>query len=1041
MVKYSMKNRISIFILSVFFFAISNLFSQAKTGSGTVSGEVLDAQTAEPMFGVTTVIRSISKSSRTDLDGKFSIAGVPDGEFEVEVIMQGMASQKRKVTVSNGKAGKLNIAMGTKKLDTVIVEGRATNDTDSSLLKLQKKSATVSDGISAQAIAKTPDSSAGDVIRRVTGITLVGGKYVFVRGLGERYSNTIFNGVPLPSPEPDKRVVPLDLFPASLLKNIVVSKTFIPEDNAEFSGGTVKIETKDFPDQFFFKAGLTAGYNNNTTFRNFKTYSEGSTSIPGGSIGKDQIGIDPGNREKPATVDTIPGLPFREGGQFSAGYPKELITLGSLEFNNQWTPRTTNAPANRGFNFSIGNTFKVLGERKLGVIAAITYSNDFQYRQEKDVFNLVGNVLPNVPNYQNRNKYLKKFNDYNQNVYTESVNWGSIFNTTFEVANGQRLHWKNFFAVNNDKEVREYGGFTAKIPADIYSTKLNYVQRNIMNTQIGGDHIIRIKDNNTKLDWILSLAEANRNQPDMRDVVYAAGRQNGDAPLLPFTDLAGTRPAVLTNSQSASHFYSTTKDTNRFAKFDYEIPFSQWQGLQSKLKLGYSALRRERGFEAEFFNNVPRTSGPNLDLNGNPTVPPNYPVPAEAIYNSANRGPRGYYALESTRPTDSYNARQKLHAYYTQVDMPLMPKLRFIGGGRLEDNFQSVNTINPFDRLSVVTEPFNINSYFYSGGPLDNKFATSEQTQALLRANGVAGIDPTYRRSNVINQKKDYLPAANFVFSPTDSQNIRVSYSETISRPDFREMSPFEFTPILGGPPIKGNTNLKRTYIHNYDLRYEFYPAKGDEIIAVGLFYKNMSSPIEKVTEVDQQFRYTYTNAKLAYIQGLEFEARKNLSVISERMKRFTLGINTFFIKSQVTLNDWLFYQLGALGSTNTQSPTNLSRPLQGQSPYVYNVNLDYKIDEKGTHGITVLYNIFGPRIESVGGLGIPDTYERPVGMLDAVYRYKWLEKWDFKIAGRNLNDARIKVVQEDPWLQRDTTVYSYRLGPTITFSATYNFN
>ena len=1007
-----MKVKVKKSIILLLLFCSASLWAQAKTGAGSISGEVLDAQTAQPMFGVTAVIRSISKSARTDLDGKFTIVGVPDGDFDVEFIMQGMDTQKRKASIVGGKPAKLNVAMGTKKLDTVVVEGRALNDTESSLLKLQKKSATVSDGISAQAIAKTPDSNAGDVIRRVTGITLVGGKFVFVRGLGERYSNTVFNGVPLPSPEPDKRIVPLDLFPAALLKNIIVSKTFVPEDNAEFSGGTVKIETKEFPDQFFLKAGLSAGYNNNTTFQNFKTYSEGSYNIPGGSIGKDLIGLDEGNRKKPDIVDTIPGAPFRESGRFSFGYPDSIISLGSQQFSNQWTPRNTNAPVNRGFNFSTGNTFKVLGERKLGFIAAITYGNDFQFKQEKDVFNLVGTIAPGVPNYKNRNRYLTKYNDYNANVWTESVNWGSIFNTTFEIANGQRIHWKNFFAVNNDKEVREYGGLTQKLPAEIYSTKLNYIQRNLLNSQIGGDHIIKIRDANTKFDWTLSLAEANRNQPNMRDIVYAAQP--------PYTLQSGTVPSILTNTQSASNFYSTTKDTNRYLAVNYEIPFSQWSGLQSKFKTGYSALNRERGFEAEFFHQVPRTGATNVGLTGAPTPPPNYPTPPEIVYSPLNRGPRGYYVAEDTRATDSYNARQKLHAYYGQVDMPIVSKLRFIGGGRYEDNFQSVKTFNPFDQTSVLLEKYNYKTYL-------NDFQSSI-------------IDPTFRKSNVINANRNWLPAANFVYSPNDSSNVRVSYSETISRPDFREMSPFEFTPILGGPPVKGNPFLKRTYIHNYDLRYEFYP-KGDEIIAVGVFYKNMSSPIEKITEVDQQFRYTYTNAKRAYIQGLEFEARKGLSFVSEKLQKFSLGINTFFIKSEVTLNDWLYYQLGQLGSTNTQSPTNLSRPLQGQSPYVYNFNLDYKIDEKGDHGVSILFNQFGKRIESVGGLGIPDTYERPVGMVDMVYRLKWKENWNFKIAGRNLNDARIKVVQEDPWNGKDTTIASYRLGPTITFSATYNFN
>ena len=1026
-----MKSKARTIIILFLLQGFASLWAQAKTGAGVVRGEVLDAQTAEPMFGVTVVIRSVSKSARTDLDGKYTLAGVPDGDYDVEFIMQGMDTQKRKVSIAGGKPVSVNIAMGTKKLDTVVVEGRALNDTESSLLKLQKKSATVSDGISAQAIAKTPDSSAGDVIRRVTGITLVGGKYVFVRGLGERYSNTVFNGVPLPSPEPDKRVVPLDLFPASLLKNIVVSKTFVPEDSADFSGGTVKIETKEFPDQFFLKVGLTGGYNKNTTFQNFKTYSEGAYNFPGGAIGKDQVGLSEGNREKPSLVDTLPGMPFREGGRFSFGYPESAITAGTQQFQNQWTPRNTNAPMNRGFNFSTGNTIKVLGERKLGFIAAITYSNDFQFRQEKDVFNLVGTIAPDLPNYKNKNRYLSKFNDYNHNVWTESVNWGSIFYTTLEVANGHRLHWKNFFAVNNDKEVRQYSGFTQKLPAEIYSTKLSYIQRNLFNTQIAGDHIIPIKDLNTKFDWTLSLSEANRNQPDMRDVVYAAQP--------PGTLDIGTIPSILTNTQSGSHFYSKTKDSNRFLSVNYEIPFTQWGGLQSKFKTGYSALNRERGFEAEFFHLVPRTGTENVGLTGQPTPAPNFPTPPEVVYNPLNRGPRGYYMQEDTRATDSYNARQKLHSYYGQVDMPIVSKLRFIGGGRYEDNFQSVRTFNPFDQTSNLTEPYNINTYMSEQSKQIFKFMTNEQAQAAL-SGVIPGVDSTYRRSNVINANRNWLPAANFVYSVNDATNIRVSYSETISRPDFRELSPFEFTAILGGPPVKGNPNLKRTYIHNYDFRYEFYP-KGDEIIAIGVFYKNMSSPIEKVTEVDQQFRYTYTNAKRAYIQGLEFEARKGLSGVSDSLRKFSLGINTFFIKSEVTLNDWIFYQLGAFGSTNTQSPTNLSRPLQGQSPYVYNINLDYKIDEKGDHGVTVLFNQFGKRIESVGGLGIPDTYERPVGMLDMVYRLKWREKWDFKISGRNLTDTRIKVVQEDPWSGKDTTVSSYRLGPTFTFSATYNFN
>ncbi|TGL68040.1 TonB-dependent receptor [Leptospira kmetyi] len=1008
------KSLIGIF-LSLGIFSIP-IFAQ---GTGKVQGQALDAQTAEPMFGVTAVIRSINKFGRTDVDGNYEISGVPDGNYTVEFIMQGMETQKKSVTVTGGKLVRANVAMGVKKLEEVVVEDRALNDTEASLLKFQKKAAAVSDGISAQAIQKTPDSSAGDVIRRVTGITLVGGRFVFVRGLGERYSNTLLNNSPLPSTEPNKRIVPLDLFPASLIKNIVVSKTFIPEDQAEFSGGTVKIETKDYPDQFFVKVGLQTGYNNNTTFQNFKTYSGG---------GQDWLGLSEGNRSKPSMVDVLPDAPFKAVGAGQYGYNQAAVTLGSLQFSNQWTPTQMNAPLNKGFNFSIGNKFDLGGDRKLGLIFAITYNNDYQYRRETDVLNRAGAVVPGIP-VGDKNTQLNRAYKYDQHIYNESVNWGTILNTTFQVANGHRLHFKNFFSVNNDKEVMVYSGQNVASGQTIASDKLNYIMRNLYSSQLSGDHIINVANVKTKLEWRFAQSEANRNQPDMRDTIYAV--QSG---------LEGQMPAVLQGGTlGSSQFYSKTKDLSRHAGLDYEIPFNQWDGLQSKLKIGYSAVQRERGFEAQRYFFRGQSSGSMTNLAGGAIPSPNYPIPPEVVYNPLNRGPKGYFVDEATQPTDKYNAKQQLFAKYLQVDMPITPKLRFIGGARHEDNYQSVATQNPFDPNAAFFDRYNFKSY--------------------LNGYELSIVDPTFRSPAAINANKNLLPSSNFVYACDDKTNLRVSYTETISRPDFREMAPFQFFNVLGGGIEKGNQYLTRTYIHNYDFRYEKFPS-ADEIIAIGVFGKQMASPIEKVMEVDSQFRYTYTNAKSAYVHGIELEVRKSLNALSPKLERWAFGINTFFIKSEVQFQDWLYYQL----SGTTQRPTNLSRPLQGQSPYVYNVNLRYRFDDKGDHTITMLYNEFGPRINAVGGIGIPDTYERPVGMLDFVYNLKFLEKWDIKIAARNVTDSRIKIVQENPILDstvhsntgfnigntfipvgghsyKGETINSYRLGPTITFSVTYNLN
>ncbi|TGL54616.1 TonB-dependent receptor [Leptospira wolffii] len=988
-------------------------------GAGTVSGQALDAQTAEPMFGVTAIIRSINKYGRTDVDGNYEIVGVPDGEYQIEFIMQGMETQKKKVTVVGGKA-RANVAMGVKKLETVVVEERALNDSESSLLKFQKKSAAVSDGISAQAIQKTPDSSAGDVIRRVTGITLVGGRFVFVRGLGERYSNTLLNNAPLPSTEPNKRIVPLDLFPSSLIKNIIVSKTFIPEEPAEFAGGTVKIDTKEYPEEFFVKVGFQTGYNNNTTFQNFKTYSGG---------GQDWLGISEGNRKKPDLVDSLPNAPFKEVGTGQYGYNAGMITAGSLQFSNQWSPSQINAPMNTGYNFSIGNKFDLGGEKKFGTLFAITYNNDYQFRDEYDTLNRAGGIANGLP-VGGKNVRLIPYYNYNQRWYVESVNWGTIFNNTFQISAGHRIHFKNFLSVNNDKEVLIYNGSNYAAGLDIGAQKLNYIMRNLFTSQLGGDHIIHMFGKDTKLDWRISHSEARRDQPDMRDTIYAVDP----------AQIGKIAPNLQGGTLGSSQFWSNTIDVSKFAGLDYEIPFNQWDGLQSKLKVGYSYLDRTRSFNAEryFF----RSAIPGQNLLGGSLPAPNYPLPPEVVYNPINRGAKGYYVDDATQPTDKYDAAQKLTSYYTQVDMPIHRLLRFVGGFRYENNFQAVKTTNPFDPNAEFFDRYNYKSY--------------------LNSYELSIIDPTFRKPYAINANQNILPSANFILSPNDKTNIRVSYTETLARPDFREMAPFQFFNILGGGIEVGNQFLTKTYIHNYDVRYEYYP-KADEIIAIGVFDKQMSSPIEKVMEVDSQFRYTYTNAQSAYVRGVEFEARKSLDLISQRLERFSIGINTFFIKSEVTFNDWIYYQLG----TSTQKPTNISRPLQGQSPYVYNVNLRYRFDEKGDHSITLLYNEFGPRINAVGGLGIPDTYERPVGMIDATYIVKFFEKLDIKISGKNLNDARIKIVQENPYLDafggthtttngfnigsnfidlgshsyKGQTINSYRLGPTFTFSATYTFN
>ncbi|TGL10449.1 TonB-dependent receptor, partial [Leptospira levettii] len=208
--------KIAQFIIIVAMFITNTITAQSV---GSVKGTIIDSENGEAVFGATIVVRSEKKFAKTDFDGRYSL-DLPPGTYDVEYQMYGYGPQKRTITIVSGKSQNVNVTFGAQVLETIEVKDRAQNNTESALLALQRKTGTVSDGISQEAIKKSPDASAGDVVKRVTGITLIGGKYVFVRGLGERYSNTLLNEVLIPSTEPDKRVVPLDLFPANMIKNI-----------------------------------------------------------------------------------------------------------------------------------------------------------------------------------------------------------------------------------------------------------------------------------------------------------------------------------------------------------------------------------------------------------------------------------------------------------------------------------------------------------------------------------------------------------------------------------------------------------------------------------------------------------------------------------------------------------------------------------------------------------------------------------------------------------------------------------------------------
>lgn len=947
-----------------------------------ITGRIIDSTSAEPMFGVAVVIKSINAFAQTDFEGRYSLE-VPPGEYEVTFQIAAFEPQVRKVTVVAGRNTELGtIALGVKTAQEIVVQDRAGNNTNAALLQLQGKSGAVSDGVSAEAIKKSPDSSASDVLKRVTGITIVDGKYVFVRGLGERYSTTELNGSLLSSPEPDKRVVPLDLFPAALIKNIRVIKSFLPEDPGEFSGGLVKVETQEFPDEFLFSAGFGLGANVNTTTRRFMTYQGGAN---------DGLGKDDGTRALPEMVTQVPpNIPIVRGSVFG-GLPAAYVGGVAANMPKTWDAERINAPADRDIKLSIGNSMAVGQRSKFGYLAGTSYQRKWRYREsQENTYVSFNPVHPTVTD----TTILVPLVTSKVERWTENVLWGNNLNLSFEFIPNQRIFSKTFYSRNSDKTVRQAEGWVSNAsggdPIDFKTQNTGWVGREVLHQVFGGEHALNFSSESRphKLDWSYSFSKANRDEPNLTQTV--SQRPAG----------IYTYRARSTSTDSGLQFFSFTEDITETLALNYEIPFTQWSGLQSKFKMGALASDRVKELRNRQFNWVPQSTAPVL-LDNEYT-------PASVAYNVANVA-NGYYRFqEQTSVPNYYDAEQKLHAYYGQIDMPFAPKVRFVGGARYEDSHQAVKTYEASYPLGYEFDPNNI-------------------------------LNPSQSKIGRLHTK-DILPSANMIFEVGAETNIRAGYTETVNRPDFRDLSSVGFQGTYGGDRVFGNSQLQRAYIHNYDLRYEWYMS-GEEYLSVGGFYKNLSDPIEKIglSSLATNRDFTFLNAARGEIRGLEFELRKMLG------ESFGIESNIFFIRSRVEVMPWLNQTLIRVGLVNAldrraiYNPTNLERDLEGQSRYVYNVKFNYYLDKDRKSSIGLLYNLYGDRVDAAGSSGAPDQIEKGAGVLDLVFEKKLGDRFDMKVAAKNILDTRFKIVQNNPFFaSREEIVRSYRDGVSYSFSMNY---
>jgi hypothetical protein len=454
------------------------LSAAAQTGS--LYGKVHDSRTGEELVGANVLLVGTSLGASTDIDGKFTVRNVPPGTYSVRFSYVGYTAQVVSgVEVKAGDNLKLDLNLTSEDFqqDEVVVTAERILSTEASVLADRRKSATIGDAISAEQIRKAPDATSGDALKRVTGLTVVDDKFVYVRGVTDRYNGTALNGVSVSSTntEVDRKSFSFDLVPSSLLENTVVVKTATPDLPGDFSGGFVQVNTLDFPSSFLAKLSFSGGYSSSTTGSDFLRSQGG---------GRDFLGVDDGARSLP-------------GGDLP---PQELART----LPNTWAPRSSTAPVASRINLAIGDRLALGESDEFGYIGAFAYSREF----ERNEFSIAPTYVDGAaPAY----RFAGTRDDY-------SVLWSGLLDLNYKVNGLHKFSVKNSYNQAAEDRVSEFDGMNYA-GSDAERTAVQWNQRSLYLVQVSGTHLLPGL-NGMEAEWKGYYSSSDALEPDRKQVEY-----------------------------------------------------------------------------------------------------------------------------------------------------------------------------------------------------------------------------------------------------------------------------------------------------------------------------------------------------------------------------------------------------------------------------------------------------------------------------------------------------------------------------------------
>ena len=855
----------------------------------------------------------------------------------------------------------IQVEMPTLELEEVFVMGTF----DPSGFELSERdTAGVVDTIGVELLSRYSDSDVASSVIRVPGISVQDSKYIFIRGLGGRYVAATLNNSTMPSTNPSKRTVPLDLFPSSFVNQLDIKKTFLPYMPGESTGGNLVINTKTFPDEpvrgLSFGAGFLGGM----------TTEQVATDPLSGNF--DVIGWDDGARERDVgvfgisqalgvgTVSDVDGNSY----EINAAIEGELRRAGATLIKDGFDVDTANAQPNTSVGLEYGDLYYI-GDAEIGFYAAANYSNEWSQRGK-------GRRYSYTPTGERQDdlRYEQASNDIEiSGLLSLGLNIGD---STYE--------WNTLLSRDTSAQVERSAGQGGDEFEALYLQSIQWVERTFASTQLAGSHFLNT-DGSIFAEWQVTASSAYRYAPDRRDFVMASSRDSVNA-----TDIDAFRSEFnfgATNDQqdvelrnffiepgSIVRRYDDLLDTNVDVSFDITIDAMDDGYHFSNVRFGASAIVRDRDSDSESYGfniNQARSEllftdnllvseviyvcgeGPGtVDCTSSVSPDGSVEPPEGGITNSRNTG---FVFQDKTLASDSYEAELNYNSAYLMYDHAFGSDWQVVAGGRYEEYEQ-------------ITDTFSL-----SGAQLP--------VQSVIR-------------------EDSFLPSLSVNWFYADSQQLRFALTQTVARPDFKEAANATFYDNEFNFRVLGNPFLEVSTITNADIRWEWYGDNDQDNLSVALFYKDMDKPIERVVQLASGTAgnsRTFRNAESGELGGIELEGKKEFVLDEGFSKTLFTSFNISLIESEVSLS------------------SGKVRALQGQPEYTANLIIGYD-DVASGQELTFLLNQSGKSIADVGLFGAPDIIFEPRLEANIVYKIDISDAMTLKAKIDNLLNAEVEYTQ-----------------------------